>query len=126
MKPLGSGIAKIVNIKDLESMAAAGMTPAQIATYYGVTRQGLVKLVENNPELSEAFHNGLDHVLVKCVNVIMSKVENNELFAAIYMLNNRFGWMEAKFIKDKVERNNPTVQIFLPDNGRDSNVIDSQ
>lgn len=124
MKTKGCGVTKIVNSRDLESMAAAGMTPAEIGRYYNLTRQGMVAVIEKNPELQDAFHNGLHHVLVKCVNVLMDKLDKGELLAAIYMLNNRFGWKEAKYEKEKPDMNIPKINIYLPENGRDTQVID--
>ena len=119
-KTKGCGTAQIVNVEDLQAMATAGMTPAEIARYFGLTRQGLAAMVNQNPELKEAFSNGLHHVLVKCVNVLLSKVEQGDTFAAIYLLNNRFGWMEAKYRKEKEIKDIQAVTIYLPDNNRDN------
>ena len=120
-KTKGCGTATIVNQTDLEAMATAGMTPAQIAAYYNLTRQGMVKVINDNPELKEAFHNGLHHVLVKCVRVLMNKLEQGDTFAAIYLLNNRFGWCEEKYKKEKEVIDMPKVSVFLPDNERGRN-----
>lgn len=121
MKTKGCGTAMIVNPVDLEAMATAGMTPAEIAKYYGLTRQGMNDVVNSNPELKEAFHNGLNHVLVKCVRVLMNKLEQNDTFAAVYLLNNRFKWMEEKYRKEKEVVDAPRVMIYLPENNRDRN-----
>lgn len=121
-KTAGCGVAKMVNVEDLQAMAAAGMTPAQIATYYGLTRQGMVRVVEQNPELSQAFHDGLNHVLVKCVRVLMDKLDKGDTFAAVYLLNNRFGWMEERHRKEKPVIDMPKITIFLPDNQRDPSI----
>lgn len=120
-KTKGCGTAMVVNPVDLEAMATAGMTPADIAKYYGLTRQGMIDVVKRNPELKEAFHNGLHHVLVKCVRVLMNKLEQGDTFAAIYLLNNRFGWCEERYKKEKEVIDAPRVMIYLPENGRDRN-----
>ena len=117
-KTKGAGVAKIVNPKDLEAMAAAGMTPIEIAKYYGLTRQGMVKVIERNPELQESFSNGLHIVLLKCVRCLIDKVEKGSSFEAIYLLNNRFKWMEEKYRKEEKTTDHPVVQIYLPDNNR--------
>ncbi len=121
MKTKGCGTAMVVNPVDLEAMATAGMTPAEIARYYGLTRQGMVDVVNRNPELKEAFHNGLHHVLVKCVRVLMDKLDKGDTFAAIYLLNNKFGWCEEKYKKEKEVIDAPRVMIYLPENNRDRN-----
>lgn len=118
-KTKGCGTAQMVNVGDLEAMATAGMTPAEIGKYYGLTKQGMVHVVKTNPELAEAFHNGLHHVLVKCVRVLMDKLEQGDTFAAIYLLNNRFGWCEEKYKKEKPQTDIPSIKIYLPENGRD-------
>lgn len=120
MKTKGCGTAMVVNPVDLEAMATAGMTPAEIGRYYGLTKQGMVRVVNNNPELKEAFHNGLNHVLVKCVRVLVDKLEKGDTFAAIYLLNNRFKWCEERFRKEKEVTDQPRVMIYLPENFRDS------
>lgn len=120
MKTKGCGIATIVDKEDLRAMAVAGMSPAQIASYYNLTKQGMVKLIKNNEELQSAFKDGLNHVMLRCVRTLMDKVEKGDTFAAIYILNNRCGWVEEKYRREKEVLDMPTVQIYLPDNGRDS------
>ena len=100
-KTKGCGIASIVDTQTLQSMAAVGMTPAQIAEYYGLTRQGMVKVINNNPELKEAFDKGLPHVLIKAAGVVIHHIEQKNLLASMYLLNNRGGWKEAKYDKEK-------------------------
>lgn len=119
-KTKGCGIASIVDTQTLQSMAAVGMTPAQIAEYYGLTRQGMVKVINNNPELKEAFDKGLPHVLIKAAGVVIHHMEQKNLLAAMYILNNRGGWKEAKYDKEKPDADIPRIQIYLPENFRDS------
>lgn len=119
MKKKGCGTAKVIDKEDLCAMATAGLTPAQIANYFGLSRQGFNYIIEKNEELKDAFHNGLHHVLVRCVRVLMNKLDQGDTFAAIYLLNNRFGWVEEKYRKEKEVLDMPTVQIYLPENGRD-------
>ena len=129
-KTKGCGIAKIVDPRTLEAMAVAGMTPAEIARYYGLTRQGMVRVIENNPELKDAFHNGKDHIMIKAINVVYNKIDADDMFAAVYFLNNRCGWKEAKYEKEKPAIDGPRVIIYLPDNQRDKiideTIIDSE
>ena len=96
------------------------MTPAQIAEYYGLTRQGMVKVINNNPQLKEAFDKGLPYVLIKAASVVMHHIEQNNLLAAMYLLNNRGGWKEAKYDKEKPDADIQRVMIYLPENFRDS------
>ena len=120
MKTKGCGVAASVDVRTLEAMAVAGMTPAEIARYYNITRQGMVKVIENNPELKDAFYRGKDHVTVKAINGLVKKIDEGEMFAIVYYLNNRCGWKEAKYEKEKPDVNQPSVMIYLPDNGRSS------
>lgn len=123
MKTKGCGMTTIVNAEDLQAMATAGMTPAQIGAYYGLTKQGMIRVVNNDPKLKEAFHNGLNHVLVKCVRVLMDKLDKGDTFAAVYLLNNRFKWMEEKYRKEKEVVDQPRVMIYLPDNQRNNETV---
>lgn len=116
----GTGLCEVISVTDLEAMATAGMSLADVARYYGCTRQALIKIMKNNPTIGQAFHNGMNHVLVKCVNVLLSKVEKGDTFATVYILNNRFKWMEEKHKKEKPKENTiPKVNIYLPENNRD-------
>lgn len=119
MKTKGAGTAKIINMDDLRAMATHGMTPKQIADYYNLTRQGFNDILNVNPELKQAFTTGLNHVLVKAVRVLMKKLDADDSFAAIYLLNNRGGWCEERYRKEKIDPDSiPRVTIYLPDNER--------
>lgn len=117
-KTKGCGLAKVINPDDLEAMAIAGFSQAMMSRYYGITRQQLSNIIRDNPQLQDAISNGLENVYIKCVNTIMTKVNEGNLLAAMYMLNNRFGWMEEKYKKEKPAIDVPSVQIFLPENNR--------
>lgn len=119
MKTKGCGVASIIDMDDLKAMAAHGMSQKEIANYYGLSRQGLVKILSKNPELQQAFSSGLHHIIVKAVRVLMKKIEAEDTFACVYFLNNRAGWCEERYRKDKVDPDSfPKVNIWLPDNGR--------
>lgn len=119
MKTKGCGVASIIDLEDLKAMAAHGMTQKEIADYYGITRQGLIKILKNNPKIQQAFNTGLNQVIVKAVRVLMKKIEAEDTFATVYFLNNRAGWCEERYRKDKVDPDSmPRVNIYLPDNGR--------
>lgn len=120
MKTLGCGTAKVIREDDLCAMALVGMTPADIAKYYGLTRQGFNKILEKNEKLSDAFHNGLHHILIKAAKVIeeeLNEGKKSRLLAATIIMNNRGGWKEARYEKEKQDTIVP-VNIYLPDNGR--------
>jgi len=119
MKTKGCGVAASVDVRTLEAMAVAGMTPAEIARYYNITRQGMVKVIENNPELKDAFYRGKDHVTVKAINGLVKKIDDGDMFAIVYYLNNRCGWKEAKYEKEKPDVDAHRVTIYLPENNRD-------
>ncbi len=119
MKTKGCGVASIIDLDDLKAMATHGMTQKEIANYYGITRQGLVKILTKNPELQQAFTAGLNHVIVKAVRVLMKKLEADDTFAAVYLLNNRGGWCEERYRKEKIDPDSiPRINVYIPDNGR--------
>ena len=126
MKTKGAGLAKVVHPKDIEAMAVAGMSQKQIADYYGISRQQMTNIIRENEELDHALSFGLQNVYVRCIKTIMSLVDNgnekSKMFGAVYMLNNKFGWMEERHRKEEKAIDHPSVTIYLPDNGRNPTI----
>lgn len=123
MKTKGAGLSKVVHAEDIEAMAVAGMSQKQIADYYGISRQQMTNIIRENEELDHALSFGLQNVYVRCIKTIMSLVDNgtekSKMFGAVYMLNNKFGWMEEKYRKEEKTTNFSTATIYIPWNGRD-------
>lgn len=120
MKTVGSGLAQMINAEDLEAMASCGMTPAQVAEFYGCSRQNLVNILKQNPQLNHAFDSGLKRVMIKAVRVLMNKLDKDDTLAAMFFLKCRCGWVEEANKKDRDTKEVQQVSIYLPFNGRDA------
>ena len=119
MATKGERIQQIVDKEDLRAMATAGMTPAQVATYFGMSRPNFLRLMKENLELKEAFQEGLQHVIIKATRVLMNRLDNNDLIAALFVLKARAGWIEQQYVKEKPDTSNaPNVVVYLPENHR--------
>ncbi|TVR66948.1 MAG: hypothetical protein EA420_01130 [Candidatus Competibacteraceae bacterium] len=119
MKTKGCGWREVIDPADLQAMATAGMTPAQVAAYYGMSRQNLCALLKNHPELDLAFKTGLNKVMIKATRVLMSKLEKEDVLAAMFLLKCRGGWVEEQHRREKLVIDAPRPVIYLPSNGRD-------
>ena len=120
MKTVGCGLAEMINAEDLEAMASCGMSPAQVAEFYGCSRQNLVNIMKQNPHLQHAFDSGRDKVMIKAVRVIMNKLEKNDMLAAMFFLKCRCGWVEEGNKKDRDTKEIQQVSIYIPHNSRDT------
>lgn len=120
MKTVGCGLSEMINAEDLEAMASCGMSPAQVAEFYGCSRQNLVNIMKQNPHLKHAFDSGRDKVMIKAVRVIMNKLEKNDMLAAMFFLKCRCGWVEEGNRKEREIKDIPQVSIYIPHNGRDA------
>ena len=125
----GCGLAEMINADDLEAMASCGMTPAQVADFYGCSRQNLVNIMKQNPHLKHAFDSGLQKVMIKAVRVLMNKLDKDDTLAAMFFLKCRCGWVEEANRKEREIKDIPQVRIFLPHNDRsplpDNAIIES-
>jgi len=122
----GSGLIKNLNLEHIEKMAEAGMSRQQIGQWYGVTGQRIGQLVEEHPDLDEAFTRGLAKGIEKASNGLMKLIEEGNLIATIFYLKCQAKWREAQYDKPEPETNVQRVSIYLPHNSRDEIEIDAE
>ena len=125
-KPAGCGIAQMINAKDLEAMAAIGMTPAEVGNFYGCSQQNIVNILKKNPHLKNAFDTGVNRILVKAAKVLIKKLDNDDTLSALFILKCKGRWVEEQYRKEKEVADIPKIHVYLPHNRRDEVVIESE
>lgn len=111
------GIFPTMDINQIRTMAANGMSRAQIGAYHGVTGQRIGQLIKEHPELENAFEHGLSQGIEKATKSLMTLIENGNIIATLFYLKSRAGWVEQQHLKEKPILTD-SVKIFLPDNNR--------
>jgi len=105
-------------------MATVGLSREMVANYYGITKGKFQELIEDYPELDEAYLMGMSAGMAKAAMSLEKQIEGGQCIPTIFRLKVG-GWIEAdKKLKLNEESNAPRVNIYIPSNGRDDNAID--
>ena len=104
-------------------MATVGLSREMVANYYGITKGRFQELIEDYPELDEAYLMGMSAGMAKAAMSLEKQIEGGNMVSTIFRLKTG-GWIEADKRKDNQESTAPRVQIYIPSNGRDDNTID--
>lgn len=99
-------------------MATLGLSREMIAAYYGITKNKFQELIDEYPELDEAYLMGMSAGMAKAAMSLEKQIEGGNCIPTIFRLKCG-GWLESDKIKGNQEDNAPRVNIFIPDNGRD-------
>jgi len=102
----------------IHRMATLGLSREMIAAYYGITKGKFQELIEDYPELDEAYLMGMSAGMAKAAMSLEKQIEGGQCIPTIFRLKTG-GWIEADKRKDNQESNVPRVNIFIPDNNRD-------
>lgn len=102
-------------------MATLGLSREMIANYYGITKAKFSELIEDYPELDEAYLMGMSAGMAKAAMSLEKQIEGGNCIPTIFRLKVG-GWIEADKRKDNQEDTTPRVNIFIPDNGRDRTI----
>lgn len=105
---------------EIREMASGGMSRQQVADYYGITVRRLNQIFKQRDDLLAAFNTGLAQGIKVATRELMNRIQEGNIIATIFYLKARGGWIEQQYIKQKPDTNSTKVQIYLPDNGRDS------
>lgn len=107
----------------IHRMATLGLSREMIANYYGVTKGKFQELIDEYPVLDEAYLMGMSAGMAKAAMSLEKQIEGGQCIPTIFRLKVG-GWQEADKVKSNQEDNAPRVNIYIPSNGRDDNIID--
>lgn len=102
-------------------MATLGLDRKMIGGYYGLSPSKFNELCEEYPIIEEVFLMGMTAGVLKAAQRLEEMVDEKQLVPVIFRLKSG-GFIEAdKLIgKQKEETAQTRVNIYLPDNGRDT------
>src|SRR4051812_9304363 len=81
-------------LKQIETMAALGLTNEQIAVSLGIVPATLYNKKKSNEEFDLAMKRGRAKAIIKAAARIMSEIDDGNLQAAMFFLRTQGGWRE--------------------------------
>ncbi len=125
--PKNSGIHGLLTPELIERYAAQGMTPTEISHFYGCHPTNIIHAVNDHPEKKAAWERGNAALIERTTSALMTKIDKGDIIAILFTLKVKAGWIEAeKLLNRPDETMRPVVNVYLPHNGRDSNLITDQ
>jgi len=118
VKRVGGRREVYLDPESIHRMATLGLSREMIAAYYGITKGKFQELIEDYPELDEAYLMGMSAGMAKAAMSLEKQIESGQCIPTIFRLKTG-GWIEADKVKGNQEDSAPRVNIFIPDNGRD-------
>lgn len=107
----------------IEGWARDGLTDEQIAHNMGIRRETLWSWRKQFPNLDNALKKTKEIVDRQVENALFKKACEGDTTAMIFWLKNRRpnDWRDKRENLQTFKGDVPTVQVYLPDNGRDKN-----
>ena len=108
------------NLAIIQSLSMQGLSMAQIAENFGVTRKTLQNLQNEHPAVEKAIKTGRLSVVAMCQNKLMEKVSSGDTTAIIYALKVYGGdfFNDRKAVEAKITGTpisvKPQVQVYVP------------
>ena len=83
-----------IDLKQVESLAANGLTQEQIAAALGISESTLHKRKQENPEFTAAIKRGKAKGIALVTNKLMESIKGGNMTAMIFFLKTQAGWKE--------------------------------
>ena len=84
-----------INLKQVEALAARGLTQQQIADSLGISESTLYTNKRENADFAEAIKRGKAKGIATVTNKLFAKIEEGNLTATIFYLKTQAGWKET-------------------------------
>lgn len=121
-----TGVRGVLTPDAVRSYASKGMSLGEIAYFHGCTKMNICGAIKEDPDLQQAWNEGISAAIEKATNCLMRNIENDNVLAAMFLLKCKHlsgekGWIEEQHKQKVVDsESSPRVMIYLPDNGRAS------
>ena len=96
-----------IDLKQVESLAANGLTQEQIAAALGISESTLTKRKKENTDFTDAIKRGKAKGIALVTNKLMESIKGGNMTGMIFFLKTQAGWKET------------TVQEHTGANGKD-------
>jgi hypothetical protein len=106
----------IIDLDEVENLAALQLTIEQICDYYGVSAAQLYKYRKKFDALDAAIAKGKAKGLVVAAQAVMKSIQAGNPISPFFLLKCKGGWKESQEVTQKQPVNN--VKLYLPHNNR--------
>lgn len=115
------GIHGVMTADSVYEYAKTGLNMEQIGDLYGCGKSNISQIIAKDEELKLAWQQGHSELLLELMPHIRERMLANDIFL-MFMLKAMFGYCEEqhKLGKQLEVEKPPSVNIFLPENGRDN------
>ena len=84
-----------IDLKQVESLAANGLTDEQIASALGISRTTLANRKRENEQFVQAIKRGKAKGIALVTNKLMESIKGGNITAMIFFLKTQAGWKET-------------------------------
>jgi len=84
-----------IDLKQVESLAANGLTQEQIACALGISESTLTKRKKENTDFADAIKRGKAKGIALVTNKLMESIKGGNMTAMIFFLKTQAGWKET-------------------------------
>ena len=84
-----------IDLKQVESLAANGLTQEQIALALGISESTLTKRKKENTDFADAIKRGKAKGIALVTNKLMESIKGGNMTAMIFFLKTQAGWKET-------------------------------
>jgi len=84
-----------IDLKQVESLAANGLTDEQIASALGISRTTLASRKRENEQFVQAIKKGKAKGVAVVTNKLMESIKGGNITAMIFFLKTQAGWKET-------------------------------
>ena len=84
-----------IDLKQVESLAANGLTQEQIACALGISESTLTKRKKENTDFTDAIKRGKAKGIALVTNKLMESIKGGNMTGMIFFLKTQAGWKET-------------------------------
>ena len=84
-----------IDLKQVESLAANGLTQEQIASALGISESTLTKRKKENTDFTDAIKRGKAKGIALVTNKLMESIKGGNMTGMIFFLKTQAGWKET-------------------------------
>jgi len=98
-----------IDLKQVESLAANGLTQEQIAAALGISESTLHKRKQENTEFTAAIKRGKAKGIALVTNKLMESIKGGNMTGMIFFLKTQAGWRETS-VQEITGKDGATLQ----------------
>jgi predicted DNA-binding protein (UPF0251 family) len=99
-----------IDLKQVESLAANGLTQEQIASALGISESTLTKRKRENTDFTDAIKRGKAKGIALVTNKLMESIKGGNMTGMIFFLKTQAGWKETN-VQEHTGANGGVIQV---------------